>query len=660
MKKRHVALTVPGCLSVVLPVYNAGEALNRVIRSLIEQRFENWELVVVDDGSTDGSARCLTDWTNRDGRVRVIRRLRRRGIGGAINAGTLNSWGDTIVHLDCNTELDPSCLARVASQRHCAEVLLWGYQVLCSGSDCGFEAYQYPDPVEYRNRLFLFRGGLPSPLGLAHKRELLQRAGGINEYLLFDEIGELWKRLARAGAAFCWLPFTAGVYHLPARHPKTLPSPLRRQRLHAERNHRAEKPLYCDAKLPRVSHKPVRSVVYAGCHSIIDSSSGAAVATMDTLQLLTSIGFKCQAFCTPLRDTDDEVCFEDVVAGVAQSHSLVPSICRSHHANLLFARCKQVPVTFIRFRSTRHDRVGPDELFAALSFFDRFLLANRPDVVLTYGCDPISKGMVALAKRRDIPIVFAIHNFAYKDPRHFLAVDYCTVPSQFAREFYWTQVGVSARAMPNPVSWDRVQAHRREPKFVTFVNPSLEKGVYAFARIAEELERRRPDIPLLVVEARGTRDTLAACWPDGHVQGNVTVLRNTPDPRQFWGQTRIALVPSLWWENQPAVAYEAMINGVPVVGSDRGGIPEALGDSGFALPLPKRLTPRSRVVPTPQEVEPWVDTIVRLWDDQAHYRDQSAKSLNEARRWHPDLLGPLYSDFYRNIHPQPGPPVLPR
>ena len=122
--------------------------------------------------------------------------------------------------------------------------------------------------------------------------------------------------------------------------------------------------------------------------------------------------------------------------------------------------------------------------------------------------------------------------------------------------------------------------------------------MYAFVRIADELERRRPDIPLLVVESRGTRDTLAACWPDRRIAGNITMMPHTSDPRRFWSRTRIALVPSLWWENQPLVVVEAMINGIPVVASDRGGIPETLGASGFMLPLPERLTPESEIVPS--------------------------------------------------------------
>ncbi|HZW31353.1 MAG TPA: glycosyltransferase, partial [Isosphaeraceae bacterium] len=103
-----------------------------------------------------------------------------------------------------------------------------------------------------------------------------------------------------------------------------------------------------------------------------------------------------------------------------------------------------------------------------------------------------------------------------------------------------------------------------------------------------------------------------------------------------------------------------MINGIPVIGSDRGGIPETLGDCGFLLPLPESLTPASRVPPAAEEVEPWVETIIRLWDDRALYEEQSIKAKKEAQRWHPDRLRPLYAEFFRNVRLQSRPPFVPR
>ena len=273
---------------------------------------------------------------------------------------------------------------------------------------------------------------------------------------------------------------------------------------------------------------------------------------------------------------------------------------------------------------------------------------------------PITAGMIAEAKSRGIPVVFIFAQLCSTPamPRFFANVDYCLVASDFARRHYRDKVGLDCQALSYPVDWDRVRAPDRDPRFVTFVNPCVEKGVYPFARIAHELGRRRPDIPLLVVESRGTKENLGACGLDLAAAGNLQVMTHTTDPRRFWSLTKIALLPSLWWENQPLVAIEAMINGIPVVGSDRGGIPETVAGGGLILPLPERLTPATRVVPAAEEVEPWVEAIIRLWDDRKFYEGLSARALHEAQRWNPDLLRPLYAEFFRKVRHQPGAPVI--
>ncbi len=269
--------------------------------------------------------------------------------------------------------------------------------------------------------------------------------------------------------------------------------------------------------------------------------------------------------------------------------------------------------------------------------------------MLTYGGDPVTAGMIDLARRRGIPVVFAIHNLAYRKAPPLTDVDARIVASEFARRHYRDHVGLDCHALPNPVDWDRVRVEDHNPRFVTFVNPSPEKGAGVFTRIAHELGRRRPDIPFLVVESRGNQGTLAACGLGRDEPVNVQVMPHTTDPRRFYALTRIALLPSLCPENQPLVAVEAMINGIPVIGSDRGGIPEALGECGFVLPLPERLTPGAPGVPEAFEVAPWVEAIVRLWDDRALYEEHSARARREALRWHPDRVRPLYAGFFRNI-----------
>ena len=133
-------------------------------------------------------------------------------------------------------------------------------------------------------------------------------------------------------------------------------------------------------------------------------------------------------------------------------------------------------------------------------------------------------------------------------------------------------------------------------------------------------------------------------------------MGHTHDPRQFWSVTKVCLMPSLWWENQPLTAIEAMVNGIPVIGSDRGGLPEALGAAGLVLPLPERLTPSGRILPDSEEVGPWVEEIVRLWDDADRLGVHREKSLTESQRWSPEMIEPLHIKFFREVGRHGGSP----
>jgi glycosyltransferase involved in cell wall biosynthesis len=308
-----------------------------------------------------------------------------------------------------------------------------------------------------------------------------------------------------------------------------------------------------------------------------------------------------------------------------------------------------VQVVLHRSPTTRpHEPEGP-EISGFLRLLEGVLDDFHPNVLLNFGGDPLAAEVRRRARARGIAVVFALHNFNYRDRAPFQDVDAVIVPSRFAASFYRRSLDLTCAVLPYLMPVDRSRALSREPHYVTFVNPSCEKGVFAFARIADELGRRRPDIPLLVVEGRGTERTLVDCGLDLRVHGNVSLMKHTPDPRTFWGVTRICVMPSLWWENQPLVAIEAMINGVPVVGSDRGGIPETLGDSGIVLGLPSRLSAATRELPTAEEMEPWVKTIIALWDDREWYSELSRRAIAESNRWAPEALEPQYVDFFERL-----------
>jgi len=98
-------------VSVILPCYNAEETLESALRSLQAQTFENWELMAVDDGSADQTARILSAFARRDARIRVLR-TDHQGIAAALNAGLAEAQAPLIGRMDADDESLPFRLGR--------------------------------------------------------------------------------------------------------------------------------------------------------------------------------------------------------------------------------------------------------------------------------------------------------------------------------------------------------------------------------------------------------------------------------------------------------------------------------------------------------------------------------------------------------------------
>lgn len=89
-------------ISVIVPVYQAEKFLHRCLDSVSRQTFSDWELILVDDGSTDGSAALCDQFAARDDRVRVFHRKKNQGVSEARNLGLNEAKGDYITFLDAD------------------------------------------------------------------------------------------------------------------------------------------------------------------------------------------------------------------------------------------------------------------------------------------------------------------------------------------------------------------------------------------------------------------------------------------------------------------------------------------------------------------------------------------------------------------------------
>ena len=86
-------------VSVVIPVYNVKPYLERCVNSVLRQTYKDLEIILVDDGSTDGSGELCNDIATRDHRIRVIHQ-ENQGLSGARNTGIQQATGEYIIFLD--------------------------------------------------------------------------------------------------------------------------------------------------------------------------------------------------------------------------------------------------------------------------------------------------------------------------------------------------------------------------------------------------------------------------------------------------------------------------------------------------------------------------------------------------------------------------------
>lgn len=92
-------------VSVIIPVYNGEKHISRCLESLIKQSYENIELVVIDDGSTDGSEKICDYFAQTDSRI-IVFHLKNSGVSNARNVGIDNARGELICFVDSDDYVD--------------------------------------------------------------------------------------------------------------------------------------------------------------------------------------------------------------------------------------------------------------------------------------------------------------------------------------------------------------------------------------------------------------------------------------------------------------------------------------------------------------------------------------------------------------------------
>jgi len=255
---------------------------------------------------------------------------------------------------------------------------------------------------------------------------------------------------------------------------------------------------------------------------------------------------------------------------------------------------------------------APETIGAAVARF-------RPDVavVQTMGSARLAEALRALG----VPVVLYLRNVEFEEN----GGDVSAIPgaryianSDFTAAAYGRRYGLRCTVIPPTIDAGAYRSDGPRDR-ATLINIHPVKG-YAIAR---DMARACPDIPFLFVEGWAL-DEQAFRQARAEIDAlpNATFLPRTRDMRAVYGRTRVLLAPSQWEEAWGRVASEAHCSGIPVIGSDRGGLPQAIGPGGL-------------IVRHDAPVADWVEALRSVWTDESTYAALSEAALGYAMR--PDL-----------------------
>ena len=198
--------------SVIIPTFNRADKLRRALDSLVAQSFSDFEVLVCDDGSTDGTDEVVESFSEK----LKIRHLWEENFGGPArprNRGITASAGDWLCFLDADDWWYPRKLEQVSRVLQDADFIFHDCDVVTPGGVRRF-ARKSMLPRQPAFVDFMTRGCRVITSSVSVRRELLDRVGRFTEARDFIAVedSDLWIRISLVTERFCYLPEHLGAY----------------------------------------------------------------------------------------------------------------------------------------------------------------------------------------------------------------------------------------------------------------------------------------------------------------------------------------------------------------------------------------------------------------------------------------------------------------
>lgn len=203
-------------VSVIMPAYNAAKYISESIDSVLRQDYDNWELIVIDDGSTDQTAGITKQYAASNDRIKYIEQPH-AGQGKARNAGLQISSGEYVAFLDADDIWLPEKLSKQIEILQSTDAdLVFSQAYLLQDENVTTEKINsHSGYLNGKDAVLVFLSGNQVPLLTAiAKRSSIQEVNGFTEIRGIHEDYDLWLRMLAAGQKFFGLDTALARYRI--------------------------------------------------------------------------------------------------------------------------------------------------------------------------------------------------------------------------------------------------------------------------------------------------------------------------------------------------------------------------------------------------------------------------------------------------------------
>lgn len=203
-------------ISVVVPAYNRESTIAQTLDSLLAQTHRCWEVIVVDDGSSDATAERVEEYARRDERVRIYRQAN-KGVSAARNAGIARASHPWLFFLDADDWIVPTAFAALLQASSSSDEIDAVYAGYVRVDEKGRETRERR-PAHAEDLFPAFTQMCAFAIHACLVRtDLVRAVDGFDETLVTCEDWDLWQRIARSGARFATIPDYIAYYRMRAK-----------------------------------------------------------------------------------------------------------------------------------------------------------------------------------------------------------------------------------------------------------------------------------------------------------------------------------------------------------------------------------------------------------------------------------------------------------